>query len=560
MKKQFILLLLMSFGVFVGSYAQCWNFVSGGRQNTFGIKADSTLWGWGDNTYGQLADGTFNNYAANLPQQISPSKAHNWASVSVGQFHVVSRKTDGTLWAWGDNFSGQLGIGNSGNGTGLNITTQIGSFTDWKTVLAAGDRCIAIKTNGTLWSWGLNDHGQLGDGTYADKDVPIQIGTSSNWKSVSISGYHTTALKTDGTLWTWGRNRVGQLGDGTIIDKNVPTQIGTANDWDTVCAGADHTLALKTDGTLWAWGYNYYGTLGDGTYGDLTDKHSPIQIGTATDWKSITASNCSLALKTDNSLWSWGDNTLGQLGDGTNIFFIAVPTRVGTLNDWKTVYAASFGEHVLSIKFDSSLWAWGYNGFGQIGDGTYTDKNIPTEITCLPASVLPVTLISFNAFLQSGNVTLQWRTSQEINASKFVIEKSITTNEWADIGIVDAIGNSNSVRSYSFYDHNVNGTCYYRLRMIDIDRKITYSKIEKVKGMHIDSISFYPNPSHDFVFISNLTNKPIKKIAIINCFGKKILEETTNFSRINISNFAKGIYVLMVFSKDETYQFKLIKQ
>lgn len=303
----------------------------------------------------------------------------SWASVSVGgdnySRHTVAIKTDGTLWAWGSNFNGQLG-----DGTIINRTTptQIGSDTNWKSVSAGGySHTVAIKTDGTLWAWGYNWYGQLGDGTTSGTTFPIQIGTATDWASVSAGGTHSVAIKTDGTLWAWGGNYWGQLGDGTTTNRTSPTKIGTSTNWASVFATKDkgpyyqYTFAIKTDGTLWSWGGS----------GRLT----PTQIGVESNWASVSAvggyDSYTLAIKTNGTLWAWGDNTWGQLGDGS-IADRANPTQIGTSNNWASVSAAGsdYGSYTVAIKTDGTLWAWGDNTYGQLGDGTRTDRITPIQI------------------------------------------------------------------------------------------------------------------------------------------------------------------------------------
>ncbi len=187
----------------------------------------------------------------------------------------------------------------------------------YKAISAGSYHTLAIKTDGSLWAWGYNLYGQLGDGTNADKTAPVQIGTATNWASVSAGIYHSIATQTNGSLWAWGSNDYGQLGDGSNTSRTSPVQIGTATNWTSISARAIHTIATQTDGSLWAWGWNYYGQLGDGTNDDET---SPVQIGTATNWASIGAgSSHTIATQTNGSLWAWGNNEQGQLGDGTTI-------------------------------------------------------------------------------------------------------------------------------------------------------------------------------------------------------------------------------------------------
>ena len=200
----------------------------------------------------------------------------NWSSASAGALHTIAIKRDDTLytlWAWGYNASGRLGDGTTTNRT---APTQIGTATTWSSVSVGVYHTAAVKTDGTLWAWGYNElYGQLGDGTTTNRTAPTQIGTATTWSSVFSGEHHTAAIKTNGTLWAWGRNNSGQLGDGTIISKTTPTQIGAETTWSSVSGGGWHTVARKSDGTLWAWGDNYYGQLGDGT---TTDRTTPTKI------------------------------------------------------------------------------------------------------------------------------------------------------------------------------------------------------------------------------------------------------------------------------------------
>jgi alpha-tubulin suppressor-like RCC1 family protein len=295
--------------------------------------ATSTLWAWGWNGSGQLGDGTTDD--KNTPTQIG--SATGWSAIAVGWNHTVALKSDGTLWAWGDNTYGQLG---DGTNTRRSTPTQESTgAANWSAISGGGEHTVALKSDGTLWAWGRNHNGQLGDGTTAEKYTPTQIRSETNWTAIAATALRTVALKSDGTLWSWGRNDKGQLGDGTNTDRSTPTQESTeATNWTKITGGGYDTVALKSDGTLWAWGHNYCAQLGDGT---TSDRNTPTQESTgATDWTAISGStDFTVALKSDGTLWSWGCNSKGQLGDGTTTNR-STPTQESTgATDWYAIAA-----------------------------------------------------------------------------------------------------------------------------------------------------------------------------------------------------------------------------
>jgi len=226
--------------------------MSAGINHTATIRADGTLWTWGANGSGRLGDGTTTDRGS--PTRIGADT--NWAFVSAGGNHTVAIRTDGTLWAWGGNWSGLTGLGTTEGNT--LVPTQVGTDTNWASVSAGVTHTVAVRTDGTLWAWGTNEHGRLGDGTTTLRNIPAQVGTDTTWASVSAGTEHTVAVRTDGTLWAWGSNWEGALGDGTGIHRSTPVRIGVATNWASVSAGFNHTVAVRTDGTLWAYRQNHF--------------------------------------------------------------------------------------------------------------------------------------------------------------------------------------------------------------------------------------------------------------------------------------------------------------
>ena len=320
------------------------------------IKSDDTLWGFGLNNGAALGDGTqLSRYSPVQTRSATWKSVTNctYANTGLG----VGVKTDGTLWSWG--FAN--GDGTLGNGLLTSLTpAQIGAATNWKQVSAGYRHILAVRTDGTLWAWGRNDVGQLGnnDATLATKSAPVQIGALTSWSRVSAGYDHSVATQSDGTVWVWGSNGSGQLGDLTIANKSSPIQVTSMTNAE-VSAGFSYTLAAMPTGDLWAWGLNASGQLGDGTSGVANNKSSPVQIGVATNWSKVFATNgSSMAIKADGTLWTWGANSNGTLGDGTQIAR-STPIQVGTGTTWVT--AGSSGYTSFAIQSDNSLWTWGDN-------------------------------------------------------------------------------------------------------------------------------------------------------------------------------------------------------
>jgi alpha-tubulin suppressor-like RCC1 family protein len=365
------------------------------------LKHDGSLWAWGSNNAGQLGDGTrtdrtvpvqvgtgFSAIAAgsshslamkpdgalwawgylhgDFPQQIGAG----FTAIAAGGGHSLAMKADGSLWAWGDNSTGQLG-----DGTRIYRAMPVQIGTGFRAIAAAGLRSMAVTADGRLFAWGFNRYGALGiDATPTRRSVPVRIGTG--FRSISADFANAYALKVDDTLWILG------VGSGYPGGRSVPVQVGTGF-MQVVKGAGGHTLALKRDGTLLTWGANYQGQIGDNTM-DHRSIDAPFQVGSG--FVAIAAGfGSSFALKADGTLYAWGDDSYGQLGLGgttarTRCFNDAPCVRTPHLVGTQFSAVSSRNTHVLALKSDRSLWTWGSNSAGQLGDGSENTRNAPVAV------------------------------------------------------------------------------------------------------------------------------------------------------------------------------------
>ncbi|SDJ63800.1 Por secretion system C-terminal sorting domain-containing protein [Flavobacterium noncentrifugens] len=457
--KRYFLFLSLVFATIRPVYAQCWSQVSGGGYHAVALKSDGSLWAWGKNVSGQLGDGTFEDKTT--PAQIGSNK--NWLMISAGNEHTMAIKNDGTLWAWGENTYGQLG---DSTYISSNLPKQIGTDTDWKYVSAGSIFTLALKEDGSLWSWGWNDHYELGTGNTESVTFPTHVGEDTDWQMVSASTLSATAIKTDHSIWSWGANVEGSLGAVILQFQEIPAQIG-ANvfDYGTTSSGGFTSMNIKTDGTIWGWGFNAYGTVGNGSSSNV---RVPVRIGSDSDWvQAVTSTSITRGIKENGQLWVWGKNDIGQLGDGTTINKNS-PVLIEPDKSWKSVSGRR--EFTIAIDSNNALWAWGDNSYGQLGDGTRNDKTTPVAI--------------------SSNCQLM---AQRFSGAKI-------------------------------------------------------------------SLQLYPNPVNDILFIDNSEKTPIDFYTITDMTGKKVTEHDGSVSAVNLQELPAGIYIFQAFSGSSSFQSKFVKQ
>ena len=328
--------------------------------------APRLLYTVGQNDAGELGQNVSYATKRSSPVQLPGT---NWKYVdsnSTDDGYCMALKTDGTLWGWGRNENGEQGRNDT---VYRSSPTQVGSDTTWSQVTTCGRQhgCVASKTDGTLWSWGSNTYGRLGTNQAHPwkYSSPVQV-PGTTWPTedhkIDGDGYKAAVIKTDGTLWMWGKNHQGQLGQNDRTDYSSPAQVGSDTTWKYIKVNEDAAIATKTDGTLWGWGYNVVGELGFPTAS--TSRSSPVQVGSDTTWDHIDIGwSMGMGTKTDGTLWAWGSNDSGNLGQNDNVKHSSPAQIPGTT--WRGPVNAD--RTAFCSRTDDTMWGWGWNGYGRLG-------------------------------------------------------------------------------------------------------------------------------------------------------------------------------------------------
>jgi alpha-tubulin suppressor-like RCC1 family protein len=346
----------------------------------------TNLLAFGANSNYCLGDGTNEHRSSPTIVTLDSSKNPYWSEIDPGNSFVIALKA-GTLWSWGYNGYGQLGQGDT---TDRSVPTQIGTDTTWIKVAVGRDHAIALKSDGTLWSWGRNDQGQLGLGDsggsgegeseIANRSTLTQIGTDTNWSKIYSGVSHNMAIKSNGQLWSWGLDNYGQLMVNNTINRSTPVQVGALTTWTEAYPGHLHSVAKRVDGTVWVAGHNGFGQFGTNQI-PITSS-TPVQIGAGNTYNKIAVGyNHTLMIRSDGTLWGAGHNGFGQCGNGTFTNTLVL-TQAGTDDDWAHIVCCAFSS--FALKSDGTLWSFGLNNTGQLGLGYVavgnTGESYPTQV------------------------------------------------------------------------------------------------------------------------------------------------------------------------------------
>ncbi len=361
--------------------------IAAGANHSLALKSDGTMLAWGYDFYGQLGDnasygGPSDNKATPVPVA---SAASGIVAIAAGAFHSLALKADGTMLAWGYGTFGQLGDGGTLPSTNKPTPSAIPGVTGIVAIAAGNSHSLALKSDGTVLAWGFDNRGQLGDdSSFADKSTPISISGVSGIVAIAAGYYHSIALKSDGTVVSWGSDEFGQLGDGgAIVSTNKqPTPVAVssaANGVVAIAASFGHSLALKSDGTMLSWGYDSDGQLGDDNL--IASKSVPVPVSSASGILAIAVgSTHSLALKSDGTMLSWGSDGNGELGDDGSFTRKLTPVPVSSIASG-IVGIAGGDNHSLALKSDGTMLSWGFDGSGELGnDAANTDSPTPVSV------------------------------------------------------------------------------------------------------------------------------------------------------------------------------------
>lgn len=347
--------------------------IAAGNYYSLVLCNDGTVRAFGSNFSGQLGDSTFDSrntgvLVKGLSDVIAISGEGN---------HSIALKSDSTVWGWGLNYNGQVGDSSNDN---KNLPVKVFGLSSIVAIAAGEYHSLALKSDGTVWSWGWGIYGQLGNG-YGASNIPIKIDSISGVIAIAAGSFHSLALKSDGTVWAWGSNGNGELGSANTSPADYPQPVVELSNVKSIFGSANNSYAIKNDGTLWVWGSNTYFQLGNNTEALST---YPRQVSELSGITTFTGGfQHSLALKNDGTVWTWGNNSAGQLGNGaidSSSSYVYQPTMVQGLSG--VIALTGGGTHTLAVKNDGSVWAWGYNLYGQLGNGTNTEfYTLPVQVS-----------------------------------------------------------------------------------------------------------------------------------------------------------------------------------
>ena len=544
--------------------------------SSYFINANDTLFTWGNNGDGQLGDTTLANDSTAFEVPF-PNGVTGWITAAGGNKHTLALGNDGDIYAWGYNSHGQLGNDSTTNSKYPVAVVMPSGVTKWTAVAAGAYHSLAIGNDGNVYAWGQNNFGELGDNSTTDSHVPVMVTLPAGATPTQVfAGANCSmALCSNGVLYAWGRNSMGQLGDGTETDSHVPVKVkfpSGVTSWTAVACGGYHVMAIGSRGNLYSWGSDADGQLGDGTTTQGIDTAAMVPMPNGvTGWTAIACGgNFSLALGNNGIIYGTGYNADGELGDDTNVSpdtltMITMPTSVSKF----TAVAAGW-YHGLAIDSRDSVYAWGQNSSGQLGDGSTVSSLVPVEVlfTALPAAVtLPAPLLAAPAnddTLAVVNTALVWMSVPA--ATSYEVQLASDTS-FTNIVIDSTVGADTSLTIRNMIDSKLSLKTKYFWRVKDLSAAgvslfsdirsfITPSSVSGIEGdgnrlpKAYQLSQNYPNPFNPTTIIRySIPKAQFVTLTVYNVIGQKVAtlanqRQSAGYYEVNFDGdrFASGVY------------------
>ena len=545
-----------------------------------GINCDGKAYAWGYNNYGQLGNNSTTESHVPVAVDISGVLAgKTLTEIANGWYNTIALDSDGKVYAWGSGTSGQLG-NNSLVDSHIPVAVDVSGVLAGKTLTGIANgwkHPIALDSDGKVYAWGYNTHGQLGNNSTTESSVPVAVDisgvlTGKTITAISGGSEHTIALDSDGKVYTWGYNNYGQLGNNSTTESHVPVAVDISGVLagkiiTDIAAGTGYSVVLDSDGKVYAWGVNWYGQLGNNSY---TDSHVPVAVDISgiLSGKTITAIVAggyhTIAMDSDKKVYTWGANNHGQLGNNsTSTSTVPVAVDISGVMSGKTMTAIGAGwYHTTALGSDGKVYTWGYNDKGQLGDNSTTQSLVPVIVSGeggVGELALPITFVSFTAEAKNGKVELAWETATETNNANFVIYRN---NE--AIASVAGAGTTTEPQAYSYVDAAVVPGVTYTYVLADVDYANEETKYEAdavtvtiandlVEADFVVGAA-YPNPFNPMTIVPiELSRNAIIKASLFNVNGREIKTLiNTNFTagtydlRIDGTDLTTGMYLLQV--------------
>jgi alpha-tubulin suppressor-like RCC1 family protein len=419
--------------------------VWGGGRHSIALLSDGSVWTWGSDVSGKLGNNQVSpSYNVTNNDCFLPQKVHgpgnvgylsSMVAISAGEGHNMALKSDGTVWMWGWNGLGQLGNGTTND---AHTPVQVSGMSNVVAISGRGYHCLALKSDGTVWAWGWNAWGQLGDGKTDAPLTPVQVVGLTNPASISAGYTVSVALMSNGTVQVWGTGPYGELGQGNFGDHSyTPITVKGLSNVVSVSAGFQNPEALKSDGTIWMWGYGGWGQLGNGGTNNTSLPGRVLNL-TNMIFAGPTGDRDNCAIGADHTVWTWGRNYNGQLGVGTaSQVFQMVPTNVPAFGSSYAVMVQTPDWHTLALQADGTLWGWGINDHGQLGNNTTNEADSPTPVLWPDVVPPPPGAITIKSATKLANGSIQLTFTNNPGALFTVLaatNPSLSTAAWNPLG------------------------------------------------------------------------------------------------------------------------------